>query len=132
LLLGLVGIGITVSLVERFNGVAYLSADKGAAIPPQILPDNVTLSNRGSFERQLRQDLPIGTAKERVEDYLTDLKIKHFFNGRPALIDQNTFYAMVDDIGSWFGFPGTLQIRIHLDGNDKLDSMTFRVDHLAP
>src|SRR5690348_6144834 len=55
------------------NGLS--SSSRLAPIPP----DEVNLENLPLFEAQLRRDLPVGTAKEDVEAYLTRWTIRHSF-----------------------------------------------------
>ena len=54
---------------------------EGNSAEPQILPNQVTLSNVEAFKEQMRRDLPVGTAKTSVEGYLTHWNIVHSFYG---------------------------------------------------
>lgn len=84
----------------------------------------------------MRHDIPLGTPRSKVEAYLSQQNIPHgFAEPEPALIDQNiqnAFYGTIKGIGVRWGFPASLAIRIHLDGNEKVDKIWFRVDYDAP
>ena len=106
--------------------------DANSGRTSRILASQVTLSNVELFKLQVIRDLPVGAAKEDVESYLTSLKVEHSFVDARSLIDQNTFYGGIENIGFRLGFPGSLAIRIHVDTNDKVDKVSFRIDYLAP
>jgi hypothetical protein len=114
------------------SAFAKQATDTNPSRTSRILASQVTLSNVELFKLQVIRDLPIGTSKEDVESYLTNLKVEHSFVDARSLIDQNTFYGGIENIGFRLGFPGSLAIRIHIDAQDKVDRVSFRIDYLAP
>jgi hypothetical protein len=104
--------------------------DSGSMNEKRLEPQDVTMANREEYEAQLRRDLPIGTAKRDVEAYLTRQGITHSFAGRGALVDENTVYAILKNIGQAGPFVASLAIRIQLDADDKVARIWFRVDYL--
>jgi hypothetical protein len=120
------------TLAISVSTFAKQATDTNPTRTSRILASQVTLSNVELFKLQVIRDLPIGTAKEDVESYLTSLMVEHSFADTRSLIDQNTFYGGIENIGFRLGFPGSLAIRIHVDANDKVDKVSFRIDYLAP
>jgi hypothetical protein len=95
----------------------------------RILPNQVTVSNVEAFKEQMRRDLPVGTAKASVEEYLTRWKIPYDFFG-PAYGPSfgNTFQGRFPDIGYRLGiFPVDLNFRIYFDSDDKVREIFFQV-----
>jgi hypothetical protein len=92
----------------------------------------VKLSNLAAFEAQVHLDIPLGTPKQAVETYLSREKIPHFFADAGYGDGGNEFYGTLKNIGSRWGFPANLAIRIHLDQKEKVDKVWFRVDYDAP
>src|SRR5262245_26563336 len=98
---------------------------EGSASDAQILPGQVTLSNVEAFKQQMRRDLPVGTPKAEVEEYLTRWKILHSFYGPAYGPFGNAFGARIPDIALRLGlFPSDLNIKIYLDASDRLREMT--------
>jgi hypothetical protein len=101
-----------------------------AANEKRILPTKVSLSNVDVFEKQMRSDLPPGTAKDEVESYLTRWKIPHSFANSRYPVGGNTFQGEIEHIGErMIIFDTSLAIRIHLDGDEKVDEIKFRLDY---
>ncbi len=100
----------------------------------RILPKQVTLSNVEAFKEQMRRDLPPGTEKVDVEEYLTRWNILHSFYGPSPLYgaNGNAFQGRIPNIGRLYLFPANLFIRIHLDSSERVREIFFRVDHVAP
>ena len=98
----------------------------------RILPNQVTLSNVGLFEEQMRRDLPPGSSKVAVESYLTHWSIRHSFVPPGAIYgpDGNAFFAILEDIGKRNIFTASLAIRVHLDEYENVREIVFRVDYL--
>ena len=125
--------GVKFAAVTFALGGAVWILDAKAADAARILPSAVTLSNVETFKEQLIRDIPIGTTKGDVEAYLTKWKIVHSFVDPGSLIDENTFYGIIENIGVRMGlFPASLAIRIHVDAMDKVDRVLLRIDYLGP
>jgi hypothetical protein len=107
---------------------------ESSASDARIMPNQVTLSNVEAFKEQMRGDLPVGTAKTTVEEYLARWKILHSFYGPEYGPNfENTFGARIPDIGRRLGlFPVDLNIRIYLDSSDRLREISFREFTEAP
>lgn len=106
-----------------------------AAQAQQRIPANkVTLGNVEAFEKQVARDLPVGTPKDNVEAYLIHEKITHSFYSSDPIYgpDGNTFQGTIRNIGVRLIFEGDLAIRIHLNAQDKVDKVWFRIDYDAP
>jgi len=94
-----------------------------------IAPNQVTLSNLDSFELQFKRDLPAGTIKKDVDEYLQRRNLRCFFATAEGL-GKNTFYCRIENIGNRGGFTADLSIRIHLNSSLEVDDISFRVDYL--
>ena len=105
-----------------------LSQNNGV-LEKRIVPEAVNLGNVESFKAQLRRDLPIGTPKVDVEDYLVRWGIQYAFVPANTGQGDNTFYASLKNLGTQSGFPTDLAIRIHLDSNGRVEAIIFRLDH---
>jgi len=94
-----------------------------------ILPSDVTLANVEAFQEQMQRDLPVGTAKQDVEAYLTHWEIPHtYIGGDPANLEYaNSFHAALSDIGSRNFLRASLSIWITHDQDDKLRDIWFSV-----
>ena len=82
----------------------------------RIVPSAVTVRNVAQFERQVRDDLPIGTSKVAVEAYLTRWNIDHSFGQSPQY--ANAFWGLV-----YTGETTWLQIRIDLDTEERVRNL---------
>lgn len=129
LILGVVA-AAAMSARGNSNGVEHVS--HGGTTTGHILASEVNLSNVKAYEAQFRHDVPIGTSKQRVGAYLAEQKIPHFFTEPNSGSGENTFYGTIKNIGSRWGFPASLAIRIHLDSHEKVDKIWFHVDYDAP
>ena len=100
----------------------------------RILTADVTLSNVDAFKEQVRRDLPLGTKKGEVDAYLKRWNFRYdFFEPNPVYgRNGNSFQAVLQDIGYRLIFPVDLLIRIHLDGNDEVSEIFFRLDTETP
>jgi hypothetical protein len=108
------------------------STISAAVVTKRISSGEVRLSNLDAFEAQIRRDVPLGAPKQRIETYLSQQNIPHLFAEPNSGVGENTFYGTLKNIGARWGFPASLAIRIHLDHNEKVDKIWFRVDYDAP
>ena len=98
----------------------------------RILPSQITLSNLTAFEAQTLRDLPTGTPRKDVEAYLTRWNIPYTFVGYGPIYgpDGNSFLAALKNIGRFNIFTADLEVWIHLDGDEKVRGVDFRVTYL--
>jgi hypothetical protein len=96
----------------------------------RIDPAEVNLLNMGVFKQQLRNDLPLGTAKEEVEVYLDRRKLTYHFVGPEELLpsSRNTFHLLIEDVGPPLILL-YLEIRIHLSDDNKIRETEFRLTY---
>ena len=114
-----------------FVGLRSLWLDPAAAEIGRILPSEVTHENLYAFQEQTRRDLPVGTAKQDVEAFLTRLNIRHTYLPPDSgyLEYGNSFHAVLDDLGWYQGFAVKLYIWIHLDDTNLVREIRFRTSY---
>ena len=85
--------------------------------------DRVTLKNVDAFEQKMRADLPIGSTKEEVENYLIKKGIQYQY-----FESDKTFYAGIPKIGRrMLVYNAYLSIKIKLNDSEQLQALDFRV-----
>lgn len=132
-LLAVVSLGILGLLaIQSAAAQEHQAADAPAVADARIPPSEVTLDNLEAFQEQLHRDLPVGTAKNDVEEYLMHWSIRHLYlepfpiHGRYG----NSFQCAIGYIGMRSGFPARLTFYVHLDGSDAVREITFSVKYL--
>lgn len=129
----IIGAAIVALLVSFAAFIAMHGNDSTSAsgVKRHISSSEVRLSNIETFEAQFRQDIPLGTPRRAVESYLVRQSVPHFFTEQGSGLGENTFYGTLRNIGTRWGFPASLAIRIHLNGNERVDKIWFRIDYDA-
>jgi hypothetical protein len=133
-------IGSTIAvLIAALAGLllAGVNSNRSESVATKrISVSEVRLSNLNAFAAQVRREVPLGTPKREVEVYLSKQHIRcGFAEPDPDISDpniQSVFAGTIQNIGTRWGFPASLAIRIHLNGMDKVDKIWFRVDYDAP
>lgn len=104
----------------------------GEAQSERIVAERVTMSNIAQFEQQIRRDLPIGTDKREVEEYLREIGLTFTFIAWPPPEDSMRSSPLhphlqsgIDDIGTTTvetvpaPVPVHIDIAIYVTGDDK-------------
>jgi len=133
-------IGSTIAVLITALAALFLTVGNSTtsvSVTTKHIPvSEVRLSNLNAFEAQVRREVPLGTPKREVEVYLSKQHIPYgFAEPDPDISDpniQNVFAGTIQNIGTRWGFPASLAIRIHLDQGERVDKVWFRVDYDAP
>lgn len=81
-----------------------------------------------AIEAEVRQVLPIGTPKEKVDLYLTNHKIEHSFY-KP----ENRIYAIVRNIQTQsFGISKSLSVIFRFDATNTLTNIESKIEYTGP
>ena len=124
---GIAGAGLIGFLaLHSVTAQDHQAVDTPAVADQRIPPSDVTLENLEAFQEQVRYDLPVGTAKRDVEEYLTLWQMPHDFFGRSYGSLGNSFHAVVEDLGLYHGFIPRLSVWIYLDDKDLVREVKFR------
>lgn len=94
-----------------------------------ISANEVTLSNLDAFEAQMIRDLPIGTPKASVQDYITRTGLKCSFVEPRGPDWGNLFGCRIENIGHLGIFSAGLGVGIYLDAKAQVKNLFFRVDY---
>lgn len=122
-----------VSAVGVCIGVAAVAFKLTRSEP--ILPANVTGWNCEAFITQTKHDLPPGTPRAIVQAYLDERKFPYEYVDPDLSYDPKgpAFYSDLYKIGRFLLiFDENLVVRIHLDEQNRLREIVFRVDVDAP
>ena len=97
-------------------------------IPPVIgCHKNGTMDSK-AIEAEVKQALPIGTPKEKVDLYLTNHKIEHSFY-KP----ENRIYAIVRNLQKQsFGISESLSVIFSFDATNSLTNIESKVEYTGP
>lgn len=81
-----------------------------------------------AIEAEVRQALPIGTPKEKVDLYLTNHKIEHSFY-KP----ENRIYAIVRNLQKQsFSISESLSVIFSFDATNSLTNIESKVEYTGP
>lgn len=111
--------------------LAYFAAiDDGDRCPQGRMPwDCLTWVTIDRYERQFREDLPLGTPRRNVEDYLGREKIA-FSAPSPIRPSDESYLAIKRELpGYW---QQTLYIAVIFDANDRIGEITFGKSAITP
>ena len=86
----------------------------------------VTLKNLDAFKQSMRNDLPIGSSREDIENYLKRNKIRYGYYER-----DKTYHAGIPNIGRWrIIYTAHLSIYLRLDdAEERLKQIDFDVQY---
>ncbi|NRA18820.1 MAG: hypothetical protein HRU04_25335 [Oceanospirillaceae bacterium] len=77
-----------------------------------------------AFKSTMSFSLPVGSGKEQIEGYLTDLKLVNSY-----VEDEKIIYSMVPDIGNFrLIYETTLLIRFQLDEKYELRVIEYELE----
>ena len=119
-------------VIQSAAAQEHHAADVLAVADERIHPSEVTLENVEAFQEQVRRDLPVGTAKKDVEEYLINWGIRHLYLEPVPIYGRygNSFQCAIGYIGVRRGFDARLTFYIHLDGIDAVREISFSVKYL--
>ena len=108
----------------------FLAIDDGDRCPQGRMPwDCLTWVTISRYEHQFREDLPLGTPRQKVEEYLGREKIA-FSAPAPIRPSDKPQLAIERELpGYW---QQTLHIAVVFDANDRIDEIRFHKSMIAP
>jgi hypothetical protein len=136
--------------IEKDTNVVTLALVSCLIVTASTMADESQLElkhkNVSEVERRIREQLPIGTTRERVDAYLDANKIRHKMGWQPipegggmTLLDEHTEGALIFGVRTHKTFPLGMVIRTDLeiqfkfdDKNLKLIDCKFREVHSGP